>query len=89
MRKKSEIEIIYETYLLFTGSALPINATPKEKGLFYNKLRAQAKRTLEAYKVRGQNLDDVLQDLSKLDAEARSFHFTYAIDTLNKYTFKT
>jgi len=72
---------IIETYL-------KLNQIPRQN-IKWGKLLAEAKRVREAYEARNQGLDDILQDMCKLQAEAQSYKFNWSISTLNKYTFKS
>lgn len=87
--KKSEVDVLMEAYFKLHETRIPQFSSSQEATIWYRKYRAQSKRTLEVYKAQGLTLDNALEDLSKLDAEARSLKFNYAIDTLTRYTFRT
>ena len=78
-----------EAYFKVNETLIPKFRFPQEATTWYRKYRAQSKRTIEAYKAHGLTVDNLIEDMCKLDAEARSLKFNYAIDTLTRYVFRT
>lgn len=84
-KSKSDVQIIVEVFLdLKEISYLPQKLTPEKRKQFYGKLMREARETLDAYKVWGGALDDILRDLSQLAFEAKSKGYNFSIRTLTK-----
>lgn len=85
IKKKSSVQEIVETFIILKDiQHIPNNMTALQKKSFYGKLMREAKEVLDAYKVWGGTLDNILRDLSQLDFEAKSKKFNYSIRTLIK-----